>query len=278
MKKLRRWTGSCLLGMTALILTSCGQDMLPEEVYKSSIAKMEQLDSVYFTESSQLQVGEDQVSSFTRGVVTYQTPLKAYMETEMNVVDVSEPLDLHIRVNGDDVTIRENGETTWEEYNTSAESVLMKARPTHTLEFFLDFEEEFLMKEENDLYHVSFKGTDDRHIALAEKKLRRLGIAEEGVLTEETLNSIELDRIEMVAYIDTETMYMVGYDTRFTFTMELLGDLVRFNEIIYVRYDDHNHVTGDLEQFMEEKIKEIEREKMEEREDEEDEEEEIITE
>lgn len=269
MNRLKKITGSFLLGIAALVMTACGQDMLPEEVYKASIAEMQKLDSIYFTESSLLQAGDEEVSSFTRGVLANQTDkssVEAYMETVMNVVDVNEPLDLHIQVNGEEVFIRENGgeATEWEDYDTSAKAVLMKAQPTHALEFFLDFEDEFLMKEEKGLYHVSFRGRDERHIALAEKKLKRLGIAAEGLLTEADFDTIELDRIEMVAYIDTETLHMVGYDTRFTFTLELLGDLVRFNEIIHVRYDDHNEVTGDLELFIEEKVKEIERQKMEE--------------
>ncbi|MFB4163268.1 DUF6612 family protein [Alteribacillus sp. JSM 102045] len=256
-------TAAVVVSTGLLLLSACGEQQLPEEVYKQSIEAMEELDSVYFTHSNSLNAEQEGVSNFTRGVVQYSDPLEAYIKTNMNLIDLEEPVELDLRVNGDEIEIREKEE--WEEYDTEVSELDSLMRPAEDMNFFLDFEEEFLMKEEDDYYEVSFKGTDERHHTLVEKKLNSLGITESaGGLSQKALDSIQLDRIDMVAYIDKDTDLLLGYDSRFTFTIELAGELREFNEISYVRYEDYNEVDGNLETYMEEKVKEIERQQMEE--------------
>ncbi|SDI63498.1 DUF6612 family protein [Alteribacillus bidgolensis] len=245
-----------------LLLSACGEQQLPEEVYKQSIEAMEELDSVYFTHSNTLSAEQEGVSNFTRGAVQYNDPLEAYIETNMNLIDLEEPVELDVRINGSETEIRENEE--WEDHSTEAPELESMISPVEDMNFFLEFEEEFLMKEVDDYYEVSFKGTEERHKSLVEKKLNALGISESaGGLSEEERESIQLERIDMIAYIDKENKLLLGYDSRFSFTIEIAGELRAFNEISYVRYDEYNEVNGNLENFLEEKVKEIERQKME---------------
>ncbi|SDI03030.1 hypothetical protein SAMN05192534_1194 [Alteribacillus persepolensis] len=247
-------------GASVVLLSACGEEQLPEDVYKQSIEEMEQIDSVYFTHSDTLSAEQQTVSSFARGAVQYDEPLQAYIESNMNVIDVNEAVELDFRVNGDDVEVRENKE--WEDHDTNADELQPLIKPTEDMRFFLEFEDEFLMKEEEEYYEVSFKGTDERHVSLVEKKLQSLGVIDGDGLGEEEQSSIQLDRIDMAAYINKDDMRLRGYDSRFTFTIELAGELQTFNETSSVRYDDYNEAEGDLETFIEEKIKEIQQEQM----------------
>ncbi len=263
----KKTAAAVVLGVGLLFTSACGEQELPEEVYKTAMNKMEALDSVYFTESNSLHAAQGGVSTFTRGAVQYNEPLEAFMDTDINLVDLSEPLELAWRVQGDKVEVREDEK--WREYDAEQDTFTPLLRPLDDLRFFLSYENEFLMKEEEEYYEVSFKGTDERHHPLVEKKLESLGITEQiGGLDEKAKNSIQLDRIDMVAFIDKETKLLSGYDTRFTFTIELAGELRSFNERKSVRYDEFNNVSGDLETFIEKKVKEIQRKKMEEQEEE----------
>ncbi|SFE60295.1 DUF6612 family protein [Alteribacillus iranensis] len=265
MKIKKKVVSAAVIGAGMLVMTACGEQKLPEEVYKEAMGNMEELESVYFTESRSLSAAEEGVGTFTRGAVTYSDPLEAYLESDMNLIDLTEPLELDFRIHGDIVEARENEQ--WRNYGTTRDELNTTLRPQEDLQFFLDFEEEFLMKEEEEYYEVSFKGVDERHRVLAEQKLQELGVTESlGGLDDATRESIQLNRIDMVAYIDKETMYVTGYDTRFTFSVELAGERQSFNEISNVRYDEFNNVEGNLETYMEEKIKEIQQEKMEEQE------------
>ncbi|WP_026701898.1 DUF6612 family protein [Salibacterium aidingense] len=269
MKKIKT-TAALLAGSLLLLLSACGERQLPEEVYADAMEEMEALDSVYFTHSNVLNAEQEGVSTFTRGALQYEEPLQGYLETNMNLVDLENPVEMEVRIDGEDIAIREDDE--WEPHDTSAEEIQTMLRPTKDLQFFLEFENEFLMKEVTDVentpdyYEVSFKGTEERHYSLVEKKLESLGVMPEGGLSEEQKNAIQLDRIEMTAFIDKETKLLNGYDTRFTFTLPLGGELRSFDERTNVRYENHNEVTGSLETFMEEKIKQIEQEQMEEQE------------
>ncbi|MFD2707009.1 DUF6612 family protein [Salibacterium lacus] len=269
MKKWKK-TAGVAAGSVLLLLSACGERELPEEVYGDAMETMQNLDSVYFTESNTLNAEEEGISTFTRGALRYGDPVKGYMESNMNLVELETPVELDVRVDGENIQTRQNGE--WEESETNTPQIQSMLRPNEDLQFFLEFENEFLMKEVTDVedtpdyYEVSFKGTDERHKALAEKKLSSLGVMPEGGLSEEQLNGMTLDGIEMTAFIDKETRRLNGYDTSFTFTVELGGELRSFNEQTNVRYEDHNNVEGNLEEFIQQKVKEIEQQQMEEQE------------
>ncbi|SFQ36321.1 DUF6612 family protein [Salibacterium halotolerans] len=258
------------VGSVLLLLSACGDRELPEEVYGDALETMENLDSVYFTESNTLNAAEEGVSTFTRGAIRYGDPIQGYMESSMNLVELDTPVELDIRVDGENIQTRQNGE--WEASETNTEQIQSMLRPNEDLSFFLEFKNEFLMKEVTDVedtddyYEVSFKGTEERHKVLAEKKLSSLGVMPEGGLSEEQLNGMTLDGIEMTAFIDKETRRLNGYDTRFTFTVELGGKLRSFDEQTNVRYEDHNNVEGNLEEFIQQKVQEIQQEQMEEQE------------
>ncbi|MGY4688457.1 DUF6612 family protein [Salibacterium sp. K-3] len=261
---------SAAAGSVLLILGACGEQELPEEVYGDAMETMENLDSVYFTESNTLNAAEEGISTFTRGALRYSDPIQGYMESNMNLVELDTPVELDIRVDGEDIQIRQDGE--WEAHDTNTGEIQSMLRPNEDLSFFLEFKNEFLMKEVTDVedtpdyYEVSFKGTEERHKVLAEKKLDSLGVMPEDGLSEEQLNGMELDRIEMTAFIDKETRRLNGYDTRFTFTLELGGELRTFDERTNVRYEDHNEVGENLEEYIQEKVREIEQEQMEQQE------------
>ncbi|RSL31847.1 hypothetical protein D7Z54_18805 [Salibacterium salarium] len=269
MKKIKK-IALVMTGASTLLMSACGDRELPEEIYADAMTAMEDLDSVYFTYSNTLNAEEDGVSTFTRGALQYDDPLQGYLETNLNVIDISDPVEMDLRVDGNNIEIREGEE--WEPHDTNREEMSTMLRPEEELSFFLPFEKEFLMKEVTDMeetddyYEVSFKGTDERHYSLVEKKLKDLGVSSSSSdgLTDEQLDSLQLDGIEMTAFIDQETKRLNGYDTRFRFTIEIGGELQSFDEITSVRYQDHNEVDGNLESYMEEKLKEIQQEQMEE--------------
>ncbi|RSL28834.1 hypothetical protein D7Z54_34390 [Salibacterium salarium] len=273
MKKMKK-AALFLAGASLLLMSACGEQELPEEVYADMMEEMDNLDSLYFTYSNTLNAEEDGVSTFTRGALQYEDPLQGYLETDLNLIDLGTPVEMDVRIEGDNVEIREEGE--WEPHETSTEEFDSMLHPRKELSFFLEFENEFLMKEVTDMeeaddyYEVSFKGTDEQHHTLVEKKLKALGVTSSDGLTEEQRDSIQLDRIEMTTFIDKETRFLTGYNTRFSFTVEIGGELQSFNEVTNVRYQDHNEVDGNLETYMEEKLKEIQQEQMEEQQSEED--------
>lgn len=267
MRMTKKSLSAAVLGASVLFLSACGDKQLPEEVYKDAMSNMERLESFYFTHSNSLSAAQEGIGTFTRGAVQYNDPLEAYLETDLNVIDVKEAVELDLLIEGEDVKVREDEK--WEEYDLTEEQIDSTINIMEDMRFFLSYENEFLMKEEDDYYEVSFKGTDERHHALVEKKLESLGVTEAlGGLDEKARESIQLDRVEMVAFVDKETKQLTGFDTRFTFTIELAGEIQSFNEQSNARFSDFNKVDGDLEAFMEKKVKEIQKEKMEEQEEE----------
>ncbi|GAJ97354.1 hypothetical protein JCM19055_206 [Geomicrobium sp. JCM 19055] len=141
--------------------------------------------------------------------------------------------------------------------------------PIDEMNRYEPFQESMLMKEIEDFYEVSFRTDQEQHIPLVLDKMEQWGMIEEEI-NEDLSDVVEIERIDMVAFIDKETYELHQFDTRYRFTVELQGDLQQIDDQQSIVFEHWNEVGEDLESFVHEIIAE------EQQENEEDEDEESI--
>lgn len=227
-----------------LVLGACGQeDRLPEEVYQQSINTMEDLESVGFNETKSVTAGSESVTVNTSGAAVYGDPLEGYLHSETQMIDLDEPLNLNMRTSGDTVEVKEEEQQEWEVV-PDVERPAAYFTKKEEMESFLQYETQFLMKEEEDHFEVSFRGTGDRFSAVMQEKAADTGLLEEGSTEEEIEAAVLPDRVEVIAFIDRETHYLTEVQINYRFQVEVDGERESYNESTTVTYKDYNDINN----------------------------------
>lgn len=232
------------------VLGACGQeDRLPEEVYQQSINTMDELESVGFDETRSVSAGSESVTVNTLGAAVYSDPLEGYLLSETQMIDLDESLNLNMRTSGNTVEVKEEEQEEWE-VMPEVEEPEAYFTNKEEMESFLQYETQFLMKEEEDHFEVSFRGTGDRFSAIMQDKAADTGLLEENASEEEIEAAVLPDRVEVVAFIDRETHYLSEVQMNYRFQVEVDGERESYNESTTVTYSDYNNI-GSPEQYVE---------------------------
>lgn len=232
------------------VLGACGQeDRLPEEVYQQSINTMDELESVGFDETRSVSAGSESVTVNMSGAAVYSDPLEGYLLSETQMIDLDESLNLHMRTSGDTVEVKEEDQEEWEAMPEVEEPEAYFSNKEE-MESFLQYETQFLMKEEEDHFEVSFRGTGDRFSAIMQDKAADTGLLDEDASEEEIEAAVLPDRVEVVAFIDRETHYLSEVQMNYRFQVEVDGERESYNESTTVTYSDYNDIDNP-EQYVE---------------------------
>lgn len=232
------------------VLGACGQeDRLPEEVYQQSINTMDELESVGFDETRSVSAGSESVTVNTSGAAVYSDPLEGYLLSETQMIDLDESLNLHMRTSGDTVEVKEQDQEEWETM-PEVEQTEAYFSNKEEMESFLQYETQFLMKEEEDHFEVSFRGTGDRFSAIMQDKAAETGLLDADASEEEIEAAVLPDRVEVVAFIDRETHFLTEVQMNYRFQVEVDGERESYNESTTVTYSDFNDIENP-EQYVE---------------------------
>lgn len=232
------------------VLGACGQeDRLPEEVYQQSINTMDELESVGFDETRSVSAGSESVTVNTSGAAVYSDPLEGYLLSETQMIDLDESLNLHMRTSGDTVEVKEQDQEEWETM-PEVEQPEAYFSNKEEMESFLQYETQFLMKEEEDHFEVSFRGTGDRFSAIMQDKAADTGLLDADASEEEIEAAVLPDRVEVVAFIDRETHFLTEVQMNYRFQVEVDGERESYNESTTVTYSDFNDIENP-EQYVE---------------------------
>ncbi|GAK05091.1 hypothetical protein JCM19037_3560 [Geomicrobium sp. JCM 19037] len=256
------------LGLSLLVVAAgCGEHEQPEEIFNRSKAVMEDsTESLHFKQWQNLNVSGESTNINTRGATRLQ-PFELYMISTMDLVDFNEPLEFEFMIDGDEAYYKEDGEPT--QFADDVQSTVVDMiNPLDEMDRYAPFEQSMLMKEIEDYYEVSFRTDQEQHIPLVMEKMEQWGVVEEG-LEDAIEDSIEIERIDMVAFIDKETYQLHQFDTRYRFLVNIQGDLHQIDDQQSLRYEYINEIDGDLETFVRWLIEEEQQEEDDEEEDEE---------
>ncbi|MFB4160983.1 DUF6612 family protein [Geomicrobium sp. JSM 1781026] len=243
MKKLALSVGLSLL----VVMAACGEQDRPEDIYNRSMDVMdESTESTHFKQWQTLNVNGESVRIQSRGAVQLQ-PFDLYMMATLDLIDFNEPLDYSFRVDGNDAYIIEDGEPR-QFADDAHDTVVNMINPIDEMQRYKPYEQSMLMKEIEDYYEVSFRTDVNDHIPLVLEKMQQWGMEDE--LDGAIEDSIDVQRIDMVAFIDKETYELHQLDTRYRFIVELQGDLQQFDDQQSLRFEYINEVEGDVEEFV----------------------------
>ncbi|MBB6450437.1 hypothetical protein HNR44_002420 [Geomicrobium halophilum] len=230
-----------------LLLAGCGTELQPDEIYNQAKENLQQeTDSVYFTSSQALTVNEETVSFDTNGAVRYE-PMEGYMVTQMNLIDFQEALEFHFYIDGENISMVDGGERIIPD--ADIDEVMSVFNPIEHMNEFNEVEEAMLMKETDEHYEVSIRTDNEAHIHLIEHRMEGWESID-GEVDDDTFDSIDIERIDMLAWINKETYQLDGFSTRYRFNIETGAQPLQIDERQDIFYSYHNNVPEDLESFV----------------------------
>ncbi|MBM7631399.1 DUF6612 family protein [Geomicrobium sediminis] len=243
--------------MMLIVASGCTTTENPEDIFNRSKTILdESTENVHFKKWQNLQINGESMNANTRGAMQLH-PLDAYVISTLDLVDFNEPLEFRIHINDEEAYVEE-GEDIRQFSDDIQGSFLSMVNPIDEMNRYEPFQESMLMKEIEDFYEVSFRTDQEQHIPLVLNKMEQWGMIDEE-LGEDMADNIEIERIDMVAFIDKETYELHQFDTRYRFTVELQGDLQQVDDQQSIVFDHWNEVSDDVESFVHEILEEEQR-------------------
>ncbi len=245
----------------AMMLSGCGDQLKAVQVYEEAITATEQLESITFQRNQTLTAQQESFRSGMEGVIEYN-PLQAYAEIQMNLLNLTESLDMEMYVTDNEWRVRPNNPgATWQARDRNGLDDIIFENPARLFEVFQPYSEEFLMKEseilfydpENEellmdkevetipVYEVSFRGSDEQYRPLVLQHVNQMGLADRpNINMDDVMESIDIERIDMTIFVDVETFDVHRFQTRFRYTVEILDEYRVIDESLLLRFQNHN--------------------------------------
>ncbi|WP_332629790.1 DUF6612 family protein [Halalkalibacter flavus] len=283
---MKRKIAAGIILMVIIILTGCRESISTEEVYDEGLAQLEQLETVSLSRTQSLRAQQQTFRSTMEADVQFE-PLEMYGTIEMSLLDLREPLQFQMYLNDDEwLSLPDHQGATWETNDREQFDDVVFENISSLLSIYKPYRHEFLMKEvdvvfaedvtevevidedeEVDLeleenenkkivaaYEVSFRGSDEKYKPLVRSHLEQMNLSElQGVDLDSVMESVEIERIDMIVQVDQETFDILRFQTRFRYLVEVLDEFHVIDESVIINLRDHNEPI-DFDQLREQAI------------------------